>query len=132
MDKFIMLSFSSALRALRMGKLDVTKLSFIVSSTAFPDVETAVREYGPDSITSAPKEHIELLFPKLVQPRLMWGLYCTHYYGDNKQIPSEATTPYEAYTEMCLWQETHMGWYTGSEGDFIKGLAHSSVKEEAT
>lgn len=116
----ICLSLSRAISDYSKGKLKVRSCAWIVSNTKHTgtaDMFDSYKStgYRPNDMNDEEFMGVlEVLWPKLVQPRVLEGPNCGHYSGSGGyfEVPDTAdiSTPAAAIQAMRDWQMLN-GWY---------------------
>jgi hypothetical protein len=121
----VYLSLSYAIQAYQSGKHKVEQCAWIVANTSHHSVEDMFISYNTRvfRLASMPDEEfmcmLEVLWAKLVQPRVLEGRNCGHFSGYARviEIPpdTDLSTPAAAIQAMRDWQMLN-GWYDDAQG----------------
>jgi len=119
--KRIYISLTSALSDLGAGRVSIDDIDSVVSNTMFDTVDIAIEEYAKPGYRStrmceATVEFINQLWPKIIQPRLLWktrGLYSSHCSGERYvEVPADVNLNSDADRIRFVYQSVldNGGW----------------------
>jgi hypothetical protein len=113
------MSLSMTMQSIYNGDHTTDDFAWVVSSTRWPSAEAFVAHYRAMYELARENDLTAIataLWPKLVQPCLLYPDYRGHYYGGKHTFETAATTHEEAFAAMKEWQLANGGWWHDEDG----------------